>query len=530
MKKSIPLFLVLAGLCSAQMTEISGDRIRAHVKFLASDLLEGRGTGERGGDIATEYVATQFALIGAKPAGDNGTYFQNVPLVGVTTQSNARLVVGGAPLRWLDEFVGVTQQQTTSADFDGDAIFVGHGITAPEYQWDDYKGVDVKGKILVMFTNEPPSTDPKFFDGKALTYYGRWTYKYEEALRKGAVACILIHTTPTAGYGWDVVRNSWGREDPQVKLAPGASALAMAGWISQAAGERLAGMVGKTVDQLLKLADSRDFHPLPLGFRISGSFPAKVRQIKTQNVVARIDGADPQLKSQVVIFSSHWDHLGIGPAVNGDKIYNGAVDNATGCAILIEIARAWASLPQKPRRSAIFLSVTAEEGGLRGSQFYGMHPEVPANQTALDLNFDAFYPWGRTKDVSLGGAERTTVYPTVQDVARRSSLEIKPDPRPEQGSYFRSDHFSFARVGIPAFSIEGGNDYVGKPTGYGDKMFDEYNSKHYHQPSDEYRNDWDVSGMEQIARFGFLLGTTVANDPKMPTWQPGDPFLKARGN
>jgi len=522
------LLLLSAAVALAQPSGISGERIRAHVKFLSSDLLEGRGVGARGGDLATEYIASQFALVGAKPSGDAGTYFQNLTLVGVNPQPTSTLKAGSTTFRWLDDFVGVTYQQKSDASFDGDAIFVGHGIVAPEYHWDDYAGIDVKGKVVVLFTNEPPSDDPKFFTGRALTYYGRWTYKYEEAARHGAVAAIIIHTTPTASYGWDVVRGSWAREDSQVKLAPGAQQLALAAWVTKDAGEKLAASLGTNVDALLKMADTRGFKAMPLPMRISGTAPATIREIHTRNVVAKIEGSDPKLKNEAVIFSAHWDHLGIGDPVQGDAIYNGAADNATGCAMIIEIARAWAALPEKPRRSAIFLAVTAEEAGLRGSEYYGQHPVIAAGKTAADINLDMFMPWGRARDVNVTGAERTTLYPVVQEAARRFGLAITPDPRPEAGTYYRSDHFSFARVGIPAFSIDQGIDLLGKPPGTGKKLFDEFEDKYYHQPSDEYRDDWEFTGMEHYARFAMLIGVNTANLSKMPTWQPGDEFLAAR--
>jgi Zn-dependent M28 family amino/carboxypeptidase len=520
------VLLVLTVVALAQSAEISGERIRAHVKFLASDLLEGRGVGARGGDLAAEYIATQFALVGAKPAGDSGTYFQNLTLVGVAPQPESTLTAGGTSFRWLDDFVGVTYRQKADAAFDADAVFVGHGIVAPEYQWDDYAGVDVRGKVVVLFTNEPPSDDPKFFTGRALTYYGRWTYKYEEAARHGAVAAIIIHTTPTASYGWDVVRSSWGREDQQVKLAPGAQQLALAAWVTKDAGEKLAATLGHSVDELLKMADTRGFHAMPMPLRIAGTAPAKVRDIRTRNVVARIEGT--AIKDEAVIFSAHWDHLGIGDPVNGDAIYNGAADNATGCAMIMEIARAWAALPQKPRRSAIFLAVTAEEAGLRGSEYYGQHPVIPPGKTVADINLDMFMPFGRARDVNVTGAERTTLYPIVEEAARRFALTIVPDPRPEAGVYYRSDHFSFARVGIPSFSIDQGVDLLGKPPGTGKKLFDEFEDKHYHQPSDEYHDDWDFTGMEHYSRFAMLIGVNVANATKMPTWHEGDEFLAAR--
>jgi Zn-dependent M28 family amino/carboxypeptidase len=532
MKKTF-LFVVAAIAAAAQINEIAGARIRAHVKFLSSDLLEGRGVGARGGELATEYIATQFALLGAKPAGDNGTYFQKFTLAGVDPQPATELTATSTSgnkiaFRWLDDFVGVTYQQKSLAEFEADAVFVGHGITAPEYQWDDYQGVDVRGKVVVLFTNEPPSDDPKFFTGRALTYYGRWTYKYEEAARRGAVAAIIIHTTPTASYGWDVVRSSWAREDQQVKISPGQHQLAFAGWVTKDAGEKIAATVNKSTDELLKIADTRGFRAISLPLRFHCHAPSKVREIETSNVVAKIDGSDPQLKNEAVIFSAHWDHLGIGAPVNGDSIYNGAADNATGCAMILEIARAWAMLPEKPRRSAVFLAVSTEEAGLRGSEYYGRHTAVAAGKTAAALNFDMFMPFGRTRDVSVTGAERTTMYPIVVEAARRFELTITPDPRPEAGTYYRSDHFSFARAGIPSFSIEGGNDLLGKPAGTGAKLFAQFNDQRYHQPSDEYHDDWDFSGMEQYARFGFLIGVNVANAPKLPTWREGDEFLPAR--
>jgi Zn-dependent M28 family amino/carboxypeptidase len=515
-------------VAAAFAADISGPRIRAHVKFLSSDLLEGRGVGVRGGDLATEYIATEFALAGLKPAGDNGTYFQNVPLIGLETEKGAQLSAGNLSFRWLDDFVGASQTQTPETKLDAEAVFVGHGIVAPEFRWDDYKGADVKGKVVVLFTNEPQSSDAKFFGGPALTYYGRWTYKYEEALRKGALACIVVHTTPTAGYGWDVVRNSWGRENPFVKLAPREPALSFAGWVTREAGDKLLALAGKSVDEMLKASESRDFRPVPLGFRVRATLPTKVREIHTRNVIGVVEGSDPKLKSEAVIFTAHWDHLGIGEPVNGDAIYNGAVDNGTGCGVLLELARAWAVLAHKPRRSAVFLSVTAEEGGLRGSEFYAAHPKFPPGKTALNINYDGLYPFGRTKDVSVAGAERTTAYPVVEAVAKRMNLEIKPEAHPEQGHYYRSDHFSMARAGIPAFSVSVGTQFYGKPPDFAEKMFEDYNEKHYHQPSDEYQESWDFSGMEELARFGFLIALDVANASGLPTWKAGDEFRAAR--
>jgi len=528
MLKSIGLLVIVVGQVVAQDGAISADRIQEHTRFLSSDLLEGRGVGQRGGQLATEYIATQLALAGVQPAGDDGTWFQRVPLVGLETQPNATLtaaVLGRAiDFHWLDDFVGINPEQRPDSRFEADAVFVGHGITAPEWKWDDYKGVDVTGKVVVMFTNEPASSDPKFFDGRALTYYGRWTYKYEEALRHGARGAILIHTTPTASYGWDVVRSSWGRETPYLKREQGAKSLSFEGWITREAGDKMLAMAGKSVDELLAASEKADFKPVDLGILIRAHMPTKVRNIESRNVAGMIPGSEAKLKDEVVVYSAHWDHLGIGTPVNGDSIYNGAIDNATGCAILLELARAWSGMSQKPRRSALFLAVTAEESVLKGSEYYAAHPLVPLSKTAIDLNYDALYPWGRARDVVLTGAERTTVWPLAQQLARRVNLEISSDAQPEAGHYFRSDHFAFAHAGVPAFTVGHATQFAGKPTGFGESAYLEYNSKHYHQPSDEFQADWDFTALQQAAEYGFLLGRDIANQDKLPDWLPGGMF------
>ena len=506
--------------------------MRAHIKYLASDELQGRGVGASGEKLVTQYLAAQLQVNGVKPAGDNGTYFQRVPLVGSKTLPSATLAFSGnggsTSLTFVKDYVGTAFSQEPENDFNAEAVFVGHGISAPEFGWDDYKNENLTGKVLVYFTNEPDSNDPKFFGGRALTYYGRWSYKFEEAARRGAVAALIIHTTPTAGYGWGVVSGSWSQEHPELKLKAGENGLKLAAWLSQDAGAKLVASTGKTLDQLLAMANQKTFRPIPLGVRVAGHIPVQLRQIDSHNVVGRIEGADPNLQSQAVIFTAHWDHLGIAVPVGGDNIYNGAVDNATGCAVVLELARSWSALPQKPKRSAMFLFVTAEESGLLGSEYYGEHPVIPPGQTAAAINFDALYPFGKTRDVSLTGAERTTLWPLVQSDAKRMGLVITPDAEPEQGHYYRSDHFSLARVGIPAFTVDEGTEYLGKPAGFGKQVFEDYNTKHYHQPSDEYHDDWDMSGIEQMARFGYVLGIDIANSPRLPTWNAGDEFLSTR--
>jgi Zn-dependent M28 family amino/carboxypeptidase len=530
-RKSIGIvaFLVSAA-CSAQAPDILGSRIRAHVKFLSSDLLEGRGVGTRGGQLTEEYLAAQLAALGVRPAGENGGYYQTVPMVGVQTQPDSLLSAsaGGKSVsfKWQDEFVGASHRQNALEQFDTEAVFAGHGIISKPEKWDDYKGVDVKGKIVVLFTNEPQPANPQVFKGSTLTYAGRWTYKFEEAARQGALGCLIIHTTPTAGYGWEVVRNSWSKEDPQMKLDPGVRALAFAGWLTSEAGQKLLALSGKSVDELLKAADSPDFRPIPLEGKIRGRLNAKIRQIVSRNVLGIIPGSGAALKDEVVMFGAHWDHLGIAIPVNGDNIYNGAIDNGTGLGIVLEIARAWSALTDKPRRSALFAFWTAEESGLRGAEYYAAHPLIPPAKTAANINYDAIFPSARTRDIVVTGAERTSAWPIVQEAAQRFQFEITPDPRPEQGSYYRSDHFMLARAGVPAFSVKTGSKVIGQSGDYASQQFREYNTKNYHQPSDAYREDWDFASLEYAARFGYLVGLNIANAPQMPKWNPGDEFAK----
>lgn len=531
-KKSIGIGgFAITLLIGQQMQPISADRIKAHVRFLSSDLLEGRGVGSRGGQLTEEYLAAQLAVAGAKPAGENGTYFQKVPMVGVSTLPESRLsaVKDGKALdfRWQEDFVGGTHRQKSEVIFEADAVFAGHGIVSEQEKWNDYKGVDVKGKVVVLFTNEPQPDNPQVFQGRTLTYAGRWVYKFEEAARQGALGCILIHTTPTAGYGWDVVRNSWSKEDPQMALEPGSQALTFAGWVTQTAGEKLLGLSGQSVESLLRAADSPEFQPISLGVKIRGRLKASIRKIESRNVLGVIRGSDAKLRDEYVLFSAHWDHLGIALPVAGDPIYNGAIDNATGLGVVLETARAYGMLREPPRRSILFAFWTAEESGLRGAEYYSHHPLFPAAKTAINLNYDALFPSARTRDVVVSGAERTTAWPVVQEAAGRYQLEISGDPRPEQGSYYRSDHFMLARVGVPAFKIGLGNKIYGKPDGFADGAFADYNTKRYHQPSDEFREDWDFSSLEHVARFGFTIGLNVANQESIPRWNPGDEFAVA---
>jgi len=522
----------IPGVAINAMQKIDPERIRAHVRFLSHDLLEGRGTGQRGGDIAAEYIATQFALDGLQPAGDNGTFLQKVPMVGVTPDpaTTFSLVGSSGPakdLKPLTEYVAYNETQQPESDVDAEIVYVGYGIEAPEYDWDDYKGADVKGKVLLMLVNEPPSDDPKLFNGRALTYYGRWTYKYEEAARKGAVGAILIHKTEMASYPWEVVRNSNSGEKSYLKLE-GTPKLKVASWIHLEAARALANMAGMDVDKIIADAQSRSFHPAPLDVRLKAHMVSKIRPFESNNVIAKLPGSDSKLKSEAVIYTAHYDHLGIRPDMPGDNIYNGANDNATGCGILLEMARAYSQAVQAPRRSIIFASVTAEEQGLLGSEYLGKHPPVPAGGIALDLNYDDVPPLGSPEEVEVSGSERTTFFPVIQAFANEFRLQIRPDARPEAGHFYRSDHFSLARVGIPAFSINEGVKYKGHDAAWGIQQADEYTAKHYHQPSDEYHPSMDFTGDAAMARFGFALGWEAASMPKLIGWQKGDEFEPAR--
>jgi len=509
--------------------EISAERIRADVKLLAGDRFEGRGVGTRGEELATDFIAREFAKAGLKPAGRRDTFFQPVPLIRVTTDTKATLSATKGDqvvtFRCEEEFAGQSQTQQPDVEIDAEAIFVGHGITAPEFNWDDYAGVDVNGKVVVLFTNEPPSDDPKFFGGKALTYYGRWTFKFEEAARRGARACFIIHTNETAGYPYSVVKPL---EGAQLRKEPGEPALAFAGWMSQAAGEKLLALAGKSVEAALKEANTRGFKAYPLGARVKAHIPTKLEPIVSKNVIGMIEGSDPQLKSEAVIFTAHWDHLGVGRAVLGDNIYNGAADNATGCGMLLELARAWAKLDHKPKRSAIFLATTAEEKGLLGAVYYSRHPVVPLGKTALDVNFDMILPLGVPESVVVNGAERTTAWPLVQNAARKHHLDIEPDKLAHLGMYYRSDHFALARGGVPAFSVYPGERLKGKPADYFRTKFQEFVDKVYHSPQDEFREDWDFTGFPVLLGFALDVARDAANAEGLPTWNPGDEFRAAR--
>jgi Zn-dependent M28 family amino/carboxypeptidase len=516
----------------AAMQSIRPDNIEQQVRFLSHDLLEGRGTGQRGGELAAEYIATQFALYGLQPAGDKGSYLQKVPMVGITPGADTRFTLTPAKgpaldLKPLEDYVAYDQTQQPESNIDAEIVYVGYGIEAPEYSWDDYKGVDVRGKVLLMLVNEPPSDDPKFFTGKALTYYGRWVYKYEEAARKGAVGAILVHKEDMASYGWEVVRNSNSGEKSYLKL-DGTPKLKAAAWIHLDIARKLAATAGMNLDKMMTDAQSRDFKPVAMNFRLSAHMASKVRPFESNNVVAVLPGSDKKLKDEGVLYTAHYDHFGIRPDMAGDNIFNGAMDNATGCGILLEIARVYSQAAQRPRRSIFFSAVTAEEQGLLGSEYLGKHPPIPAGKISLGLNFDDIRPLGAAEEVQVSGAERTTFYPAVQATAQDFRFKIRPDARPEAGHYYRSDHFSLSRVGIPSFSINEGMKFKGHDEAWGLAQDADYTAHHYHQPSDEYHPGMDYTSDAAMARFGFALGWEAANQAHLVGWKKGDEFERAR--
>jgi Zn-dependent M28 family amino/carboxypeptidase len=530
---AVTVFAATAFASKMEAPSFDAERIRAHVKYLASDELEGRGTGQKGGDVAADYIAAQLKSYGLKPAGENGTYFQQVPMVGVKTLAATTFTLApnsGAPLelKALDDYVTTNERQTETAAIDAPIVFVGYGIVAPEYHWDDYKGYDLKGKVALLFVNEPASDDPNFFKGKALTYYGRWTYKFEETARLGAVATLIIHREDLASYPWTVVRNSWGGEKSFLKL-DGTPKLEAASWIEWDVARKLVAMGGLDLDKLFQQAQSRDFKPIELPVKLKAHVDSSVRPFESRNVLAVVEGSDPVKKKEAVLYTAHYDHFGIDktkPA--GANIYHGAADNATGCGILLELGRVWAQAKPAPQRSILFAAVTAEEQGLLGSEYLGKHTSQLPAQPILDLNYDDLPPIGVPEEVEVGGAERTSFYPTVEETAKQFNLTIRPDSRPEAGHYYRSDHFSLGRVGIPAFSINEGMKYQGHDKAWGEAEAKEYVEHRYHQPADEYKPDMDFHGDALMAQFGYVLGEKAANSDSIPKWLPGDEFEAAQ--
>jgi Zn-dependent M28 family amino/carboxypeptidase len=525
---------------ASAMPAIDQTAILDRIKVLSSDEYEGRLPGTKGEELTVRYLVDESKKLGLQPGNPDGSYVQKVPLVGITgAQAQPFTVTKESQKRtfkWSDDVVAFTKRVTDQVSIDNsDMIFVGYGVTAPEYNWDDFKGVDVKGKTIVVLVNDPqvpdasdPSKlDAKMFNGQAMTYYGRWTYKYEKAAELGAAGVFIVHETGPAGYPYPVVQGFLGERFSLVADDKNMGRSSLEGWFSLDTAKAIFKLAGQDFDALKKQALSRDFKPVPLGLKASMAVRNTMRTIDSQNVVARLEGADPQKKDEYVIYSSHWDHLGVGEPVDGDKIYNGALDNASGSATLLEMARAFTQVQPKPKRSILFLWVTAEEQGLLGSEYYATHPLYPLDKTVANINMDGVNQWGRTSDITVIGMGASDLDDYLRDAAASQNRTLAPDPESEKGFYYRSDHFNFAKVGVPALYTDSGVSYIGKDASYSKTKRDEYTNNDYHKPSDEIKPDWDFSGAVEDAKLLMTVGYNVANADKLPEWKPGNEF-KAR--
>jgi Zn-dependent M28 family amino/carboxypeptidase len=512
----------------AALERIRQNTIDAHLRFLSHPLLEGRAPGTRGGTLAMEYIRAQMERIGLEPV--NGSHLQPVPMVGMDPDPHLDLLLPDgavtAPV-YKDEYVLEAGLPEHEVRVDAEMVFVGYGIHAPEYGWDDYKDVDVRGKVLLMRVNDPGTeATPGFFGGKALTYYGRWTYKYEEASRRGAAGVLLVHTDASAGYGWNVVRTSNTGEQFDLAGAP-SFPLPVRGWISHPAAQRALSLAGHDLARLIGESEEKGFRPVPTGIRARAVVRSTVREVHTANVVGLLTGADPGKANEVVILSSHYDHLGTRRGEGGETlVYHGAYDNASGVALLLAIAEAAASASERPARPLLFVSTTAEESGLLGAEWYARHPLYPPATTAAALNVDGANLFGPTHDIAPLGADRSTLGALVRDAARAEGMEVAPEAHPEQGMFFRQDHFPFARAGIPAVAMDHGLRYVGRPEGWGEERYNEFNTHHYHQPSDAYREGFDYGGAVQQARVMLRAAWAAASAPALPDWTPGTEFRR----
>lgn len=522
------------------LDSVNADDILGHIKALSSDEYEGRGPGTKGEELTVKYITEQFQKLGLKPGNPDGTFVQKVPLAGFKAEPEAAFKAGDKELKLenLKDYVAVSRRYEPQVNVDNsDVVFVGYGVSAPEYGWDDYKGVDVKGKTIVMLINDPavPSAsnpnelDANMFKGKAMTYYGRWTYKYEEATRRGAAAAVIVHEEGPAGYPFEVVSGSWGRENFDI-VSPDKNAgrVGVESWITLGRAKELFAAAGQDFDALKKQAVTKEFKPVPLNAKATFHVKNTLRTIDSQNVVAKLEGSDPTLKNEYVVYSAHWDHLGKDDKAQGDQIYNGAIDNASGVGQVLEMAEAFTKLPTPPKRTQIFLMVTAEEKGLLGAKYYAEHPLYPPAKTLANINIDSANQWGRTKDVVFIGEGNTTVEDIAREVLTAQGRTVTPDPNTDKGYYYRSDHFEFAKIGVPAFYTDPGSAYIGKDPDFAKKKSDEYTANDYHKPSDEIKPDWDLSGAVEDAQFLLAVGYRIAQGDKFPEWKPGTEFKAKR--
>jgi Zn-dependent M28 family amino/carboxypeptidase len=520
-------------LPEAAAQSIQSAPILADITTLASDSFLGRGPGTLGEERTVEFLEREFRAMGLEPGNPDGTFIQPVPLVGITPDPATELVLSTGSqrrtLRFKNDVVAWTKHVEPEVSIKGsDMVFVGYGIQAPEFEWDDYKGGDMTGKTLVMFVNDPPLPDSTQFGGKAMTYYGRWTYKYEQGMRHHAAAVLIVHETGPAGYPFAVVQGKTGEQFDLVTPDKNAGRSTIEGWLSLDQAKALFAMAGQDFDALKAKAATRDFAPVPLGVSASMTIKNKLRTVSSRNVVAKLPGSDPALRDEYLVYTAHWDHFGVGDKIAGDSIYNGALDNASGTAALLALARSLKKLDPAPKRSILFLAVTAEEQGLLGSQYYATTPLYPLAKTLANINIDGINLAGRTKDLTVIGIGASEMDDLISAAAAAQQRTIRPDPEPEKGYYYRSDHFNFAKQGVPALYVESGIEYLGKPADYGLKMREQYVAEDYHKPSDEVKPSWDLSGAVDDLRLLATVGWWVANGAKFPEWRPGNEFRAIR--
>jgi Zn-dependent M28 family amino/carboxypeptidase len=518
---------------------ITPDGLLAHIKILASDEFEGRAPGTKGEELSVKYISDQFKQIGLKPGNPDGSYVQEVPLAGIKSEPRMSFTVGDktTELKYPDDFVASSARlQPEIKVNNSDVVFVGYGIVAPEYGWDDYKDANVRGKTILMLINDPAIPDPKdsskldgkMFKGKAMTYYGRWTYKYEIAAQKGAAAAVIIHETGPAAYPYSVVKTSWAKENYEID-APNKNmdAVEVRSWIMLDVAKKLLADCGQDFDGLKKLATTKEFRPVPLNAKANMDIKQQLHSFKSRNVIGKLDGSDPKLQDEYVIYTAHWDHLGRHPELQGDQIFNGAIDNASGVASVIQLAGAFTKLNPTPKRPVLFMATTAEEAGLLGAKFYAQHSLYPLEKTLADINIDTVNPWGKTRDIEDLSNNNSTLDDLLAAAAKRNGRVMTPNSQPEKGSFYRADHFEFSKLGVPALYTGGGKDFIGKPADFGQQKKDDYTAHRYHQVSDEVDPNWDLSGAVQDIDLLFEVGYQVANADKFPEWKPGTEF-KAR--
>lgn len=524
-------FVVTPELTAAAQA-ITGESLREHIAALSSDAMEGRGVASKGGELAMQYLESQLKAVGFQPGAADGTYRQVFDVVSITSQPPKTWVFERngkrRALKWWDEYIASSGVQSPQSKIDNaELVFVGYGIQAPEYQWDDFKGLDLKGKVLVMLNNDP-DWDPNLFAGNTRLYYGRWTYKYESAARQGAAGAIIVHTQPSAGYPFQVVQTSWS--GAQFELPAGNEPrIQLQAWTTEKAMQELMSLAGQDLAALTEAAKSRDFKPVPLGITTSIQFPNALSRVQTANILGVLPGSDATLRNEYVIYTAHHDHLGIGqPDKDGDTIYNGALDNASGMAQLLAIAKAIKASPQPPKRSTMMLFVAAEEQGLLGSEFFATHPTMPAGRIAANINYDGGNIWGKARDIAFIGKGKSTLDHVVEALANHQGRTVVGDQLPDRGYYYRSDQFNFAKIGVPAVYFDQGTQFEGRPEGWGKQQIEEFEAHRYHQPSDELLDTWNFDGMIEDAQLGFYVGVNIANANAMPKWVPGDEFEAAR--